>query len=79
MPFETRSKSPLPSPGPFLAEIRSHLDTTFMGSLEVSLIKTLQSSIESQSETYVVRYLSPFYGSTSVRFEGNNSSNFSIL
>lgn len=77
MPFETRSKSPLPSPGPFLAEIRSHLDTTFMGSLEVSLIKTLQSSIESQSETYVVRYLSPFYGSTSVRFEGNNSSNFS--
>lgn len=77
MPYETRSKSPLPSPGPFLAEIRSHLDPTYMGSLEVSLIKSLQSPIEHQSETYVVRYLTPFYGATSVRYEGNNSSNFS--
>lgn len=76
MPIETRSRSPLPTPGPFLAEIRSHLDPTFMGSVEVSLIKTLQNSINDQAETYVVRYLSPFYGVTSVRYEGNNSSNF---
>jgi hypothetical protein len=47
-----------------------------MGSLEVSLIKSLQSPIEHQSETYVVRYLTPFYGATSVRYEGNNSSSF---
>jgi predicted chitinase len=47
-----------------------------MGSLEVSLIKTLQGNIDSQEDTYVVRYLNPFYGVTSVRYEGNNSSNF---
>jgi predicted chitinase len=47
-----------------------------MGSLEVSLIKTLQGNIDSQEDTDVVRYLNPFYGVTSVRHEGNNSSNF---
>jgi putative chitinase len=76
MPFETRQRSPLPTPGPFLAEITSHLDPTYMGSLEVSLIKNLQNSISKQGETYIVRYLNPFYGVTSVRYEGNNSSDF---
>lgn len=76
MAFQTRSRSALPSSGPFLAEIRNHLDPTYMGSLEVSLIKTLQGNIDSQEDTYIVRYLSPFYGATSVRYEGNNSSSF---
>ena len=76
MAFQTRSRGSLPSSGPFLAEIRNHLDPTYMGSLEVSLIKTLQGNIDSQEDTYVVRYLNPFYGVTSVRYEGNNSSNF---
>jgi predicted chitinase len=47
-----------------------------MGSLEVSLIKTLQNTIDNQEGTFIVRYLNPFYGVTSSRFEGNNSSNF---
>lgn len=76
MAIETRRKSKLPSPGPFLAEITNHLDPTYMGSLEVSLLKTLQGNIDVQEDTYIVRYLNPFYGVTSVRFEGNNSSNF---
>jgi putative chitinase len=76
MAIETRSQGRLPSAGPFLAEITNHLDPTYMGSLEVSLIKNLQNSTNNQEDTYIVRYLNPFYGVTSVRYEGNNSSNF---
>jgi predicted chitinase len=76
MAVETRKRGRLPSPGPFLAEITNLLDPTYMGALEVSLIKTLQNSVDNQEGTYVVRHLNPFYGVTSARFEGNNSSSF---
>lgn len=76
MPIEQRSKSVLPSPGPYIAEITNHLDPSYMGSLEVSLIKGVVNSISNQNETFVVRYLSPFYGVTSLRFEGTNSGDF---
>ena len=76
MGFETRKRAPLPTPGPFLAEVTNHLDPTYMGGLEVALIKGIPNSIKLQGETYVVRYLSPFAGSTSIRHEGTNSSDF---
>ena len=76
MQNEKRTRSPLPSPGPFLAEVTNHLDATYMGSLEVALIKGLPNSTKLEGDTYVVRYLSPFAGNTSIRFEGNNSSDF---
>lgn len=76
MAIETRGLSKLPSPGPFLAEITNHLDPMYMGSLEVSLIKGLPNAVKEQSETYIVKYLSPFYGVTSIRFEGTNASDF---
>lgn len=74
--IETRTRSPLPTPGPYLAEVTNHLDSTYMGMLEVALIKGLPSSTKSQGETYVVKYLSPFAGNTSARYEGTNSSDF---
>lgn len=74
--FETRRRSPPPSPGPYLAEVTNHLDPMYMGRLEVALIKTIPSSTEFQAETYVANYCSPFIGSTSARFEGNNPSDF---
>lgn len=76
MTTETRKRGKLSSPGPFLAEVTNHLDTTYMGSLEVALIKGISTVIENQSETYPVRYLSPFSGNTSVRFEGPDPKNF---
>lgn len=76
MAIDSRKRGRLPSPGPFLAEITNHLDPTYMGALEVSLIKSVQNNTDNQEDTYIVRYLSPFYGVTSVRYEGNNSSNF---
>jgi predicted chitinase len=76
MPIEQRSRGQLPSPGPYIAEITNHLDPSYMGSLEVALIKGVVNNISNQSETYIVRYLSPFYGVTSLRFEGTNSGDF---
>lgn len=76
MPIEQRSRGQLGSPGPFLAEITNHLDPTYMGSVEVALLKGIPSSTINQSETYIVKYLSPFYGVTSIRHEGTNSSDF---
>lgn len=74
--FESRKRSPPPSPGPFLAEVTNHLDPMYMGRLEVALIKTIPSNIEFQSETYVANYCSPFMGYTSERFEGKNPGSF---
>jgi len=76
MPIEQRSRGVLPSSGPYIAEITNHLDPSYMGSLEVALIKGVVNNIDKQSETYVVRYLSPFYGVTSLRYEGTNSGDF---
>ena len=76
MASEGRNRSPLPRPGPFLAEVTNHLDKTYMGCLEVALFEGMPSVTKFQGETYVVRYLSPFAGGTSIRNEGNNSSDF---
>ena len=75
MADNSRTRSRLPSPGPYLAEVTNHLDPTFMGSVEVIIRTNLPSTI-SQKNTYVVKYMTPFYGVTSVRFEGNNPSDF---
>ena len=76
MAFETRQRARLSSPGPFLAEVTNHLDPTYMGCLEVAVVKGMPGSVTEQGDTYVVKYLSPFAGVTSVRYEGTNSSDF---
>lgn len=63
-------------PGPFLAEVTNNIDPTYMGSLEVALIKGMPSSVDNQANTFTVKYLSPFYGVTSLRHEGNNPKDF---
>jgi putative chitinase len=74
--FEKRQRSVPPSSGPYLAEITGHLDPIYMGRLEVALIKNLPSRIRIQAETYIANYCSPFMGSTSIRYEGNNLQSF---
>jgi muramidase (phage lysozyme)/uncharacterized protein (DUF2345 family) len=76
MPQDTRTKSKLGRPGPFLAEVTNHLDPTYMGGLEVSLIRGVPNLTGNKGDTYPVKYLNPFYGVTSPRFQGNNSSSF---
>ena len=70
------SKQQIVSPGPFLARVVNHLDTTYMGSLEVAIIKGVTGQPSTQSSNVIVKYCSPFFGATSVGFEGNNSSKF---
>lgn len=76
MSKDGRRKGHLPHPGPYLAEITNHLDSTYMGRLEVSLKKSIPGRIAAKGETFTVKYLSPFYGLTQSRFEGNNSGDF---
>lgn len=76
MAIEQRVRGKLGTPGPFLAEITNHLDPTYMGGVEVSLIRGIPSGITNQGDTFIVRYLSPFAGATSTRYEGTNSSDF---
>lgn len=71
-----RGKKRLPHFGPYIGIVTNHLDTTFMGGLEVSLIRGLPENSEFQSRTFPVKYLNPFYGVTSVQFEGNNETKF---
>jgi len=64
------------SPGPYLAKVVNHLDPTYMGGLEVTIIKAIPGLSETQSSNVIVKYCSPFFGQTSSKFEGNNSSDF---
>ena len=53
-------------PGPFLARIVSHLDTTYMGGLEVEILKVTEegNNAETTGQTAQVKYLPGFYGVT---------------
>lgn len=81
MAVDSRTRGRLPSPGPFLAEITNHLDPSYMGSLEVVLMQGVTNPFNStsaalQGGTYIVKYLSPFSGATSIRWEGNNPASY---
>jgi predicted chitinase len=64
------------SPGPYLAKVVNHLDPTYMGALEVTIIKAIPGASETQSSNVIVKYCSPFFGQTAAKFEGNNSADF---
>ena len=69
-------KPKLPSPGPYIGVVTNHLDPTYMGALEVSLIIPTQGSTQLQRQTGIVHYSSPYSGTTSDKFEGNDSSKY---
>jgi hypothetical protein len=55
------------SPGPFLAKVIGHLDSTYMGILEVELLRPVGND-SSEGQVRQVKYLSPFYGVTSTDY-----------
>ena len=63
-------------PGPYLARVVNHLDSTLMGGLEVLLYEGGTADSNLQAGAIPVYYMSPFWGSTSSAFEGNNSADF---
>lgn len=60
------------STAPYLAKIVSHLDPSFQGGLEVSLLRESGNQMADETQTFVVRYASPFYGATAFEFSGKN-------
>lgn len=60
--------------GPYLARIVSHLDPTFMGGLEVTLLRDQNNTMGDDNQTYVVRCAVPFYGYTAYEYMGQNTA-----
>ena len=67
------------STGIYIARVISHLDPTFMGSLEVSLLKDQNNAPGDDSQIYIVKYASPFFGYTPFEFMGKNDGSKSTI
>jgi hypothetical protein len=80
MPVETRQSESATSggigTGIYLAKVISHLDASFMGGLEVTLLKDDGNVIGESSQTYPVKFASPFFGNTAFEFMGYNTADF---
>lgn len=62
--------------GFYRAKVISHLDPSFMGGLEVTLLKHDGNVVGQTSQTYPVFYAPPFYGNTAFEFMGENTNDF---
>jgi len=60
--------------GPFLAKVVSHLDPSYMGSLEVQLEHEVGNSPAKEGQLHVVRYMSPFAGQTSIDYVADDDT-----
>ena len=66
--LESSPKSqPAAKPGPFLAKVIGHLDPSFMGGLEVEILRPVGNT-SSEGQLHQVKYMSPFYGVTGVDY-----------
>jgi hypothetical protein len=73
MPEEYRkgANAETPDGGPFLARVVSHLDPTYMGSLEVQILHEVGNDEDREGQLRTVKHLNPFYGTTSMDFVGD--------
>jgi len=62
--------------GPFLARVVSHLDPTNMGSLEVEILREVGNDNSMPGQVHQVRYMSPFYGVTSMEFVTSSPNDY---
>jgi hypothetical protein len=70
---QSASVSPKLDKGIYMAKVVGHLDPAFMGTLEVTLLRSDGNELNDSTQTYAVRYASPFYGVTGYDFMGNNT------
>jgi len=71
-PNDSTINQPKPEPGPFLAKVVSHLDATYMGMLEVQILHDVGNS-DSEGQLHQVKYMSPFFGKTDVKYNGKDN------
>lgn len=69
------SSQPKQSPGPFLAKVVSHLDPSYMGVLEVELLRPTGNS-SSGGQLHQVKMMTPFYGTTGVEHVGKDPDDY---
>jgi len=62
-------------PGPFLAKVVSHLDPSYMGQLQVEILRPISNS-KTEGELRIVSYMSPFYGVTGVAYVNQDPNNY---
>jgi hypothetical protein len=60
--------------GPYLARVVSNVDSKYMGTLHVQLLREVGNTYNRQGQTIPVRYLSPFYGVTNVDSNDKNNN-----
>lgn len=65
--------------GIYIARVISHLDPSFMGSIEVNLLKDQSNTSGDDSQTFIVKYASPFFGYTPFEFMGKNDGTKSTI
>jgi predicted chitinase len=81
MPIEQRPISASSSrnilrPGSYIGRITNLLDPSYMGCLEVAIESGTQANADIKEETFIVQYCSPFYGVTSIQYEGPDPRKF---
>ena len=77
MPYDRRTPESLSSEfnaGPYLARVVSNIDPKYMGTLQVQLLRDVGNIPESEGSLFQVKYLSPFYGATSLDHNGRNNT-----
>ena len=55
------AQSPVDS-GPFIAKVVSNVDPTYMGGLQVQIVREVGGDADAEGQLRTVKYLSPFYG-----------------
>lgn len=60
--------------GVYLARVVSHLDPTFMGGLEVTILRDAGNTVGDDTQTFVVKCASPFFGYTGFEYTGQNGA-----
>jgi hypothetical protein len=70
------SEQPKPEPGPFLARVVSNVDPTYMGILEVEILRPVGAADSAEGQLHQVKYMSPFYGVTSSRYLGQDPDDY---
>lgn len=63
--------------GPFLAKVISHMDPTYMGTLEVEILREVgNSGVGATGQLHQVKMMTPFYGVTSPEFLGKTPDDY---
>jgi len=71
--FRKGANAETPDAGPFLAKIVSHLDPTYMGTLEVQILHETGNDEDREGQLRTVKYLNPFYGSTHIDYVSDSA------